>query len=200
LFYRQLGFPLEQVAALLDDPDADPQDHLRRQHDLLTARIADLQKMAGAVKHAMEARKMGINLTPEEKFEVFGEHDPEQYAQEAEQRWGDTDNYKESQCRAARYTKADWQRMQDEAADWGQRYAGLMTVGQAPSSEQAMELAEEHRQHISRWFYECTFEIHRGLADGYVADERFTQHYEAIHPGMAAHLRDAIHANAARHA
>lgn len=64
LFYRELGFPLEEVAALLDDPDADPAEHLRRQHELLTGRIDRLQRMAAAVEHAMEARKMGIKLTP----------------------------------------------------------------------------------------------------------------------------------------
>ena len=29
----------------------------------------------------------------------------------------------------------------------------------------AMDLAERHRRHISEWFYECTYEIHKGLAD-----------------------------------
>ncbi|PIM65711.1 MerR family transcriptional regulator, partial [Streptomyces sp. JV178] len=84
LFYRELGFPLDEVAALPDDPETDPRAHLRRQHELLTARIEKLQKMAAAVEHAMEARKMGINLTPEERFEVFGDKDPEQHAKEAE--------------------------------------------------------------------------------------------------------------------
>jgi DNA-binding transcriptional MerR regulator len=86
LFYRELGFPLEEVAALLDDPTTDPRAQLRRQHELLTARIERLQQMAAAVEHAMEARRMGINLTPEEKFEVFGDKDPEAHAQEAERR------------------------------------------------------------------------------------------------------------------
>lgn len=199
LFYRELGFPLDEVAALLDDPDADPQEHLRRQHQLLTARIADLEKMAAAVEHAMEARKMGINLTPEERFEVFGDHDPEQYAEEVEQRWGDTDAYRESQRRTARYTKADWQRMQEETADWSARYRELMAAGEPPEGERAMDLAEEHRRQIDDWFYECSHEMHRCLGEMYVSDERFTAHYEATHPGMAAHLHDAIVANAARH-
>ncbi|MEV3990119.1 MerR family transcriptional regulator [Streptomyces sp. NPDC049837] len=200
LFYRELGFPLDQVAALLDDPDADPQEHLRHQHELLTTRIAELQKMAEAVEHAMEAKKMGINLTPEEKFEVFGDNDPEQYAEEVEQRWGDTEAYRESQRRTARYTKADWQRMQDQNADWGARYQALMEEGEPPTGDRAMDLAEEHRQQINTWFYECTHEFHRCLADMYVSDERFTAFYDAMRPGMAEHLRSAIHANADRHA
>ncbi|MER6535028.1 MerR family transcriptional regulator [Streptomyces sp. 900105755] len=199
LFYRELGFPLEEVAALLDDPDADPRAQLRRQHDLLTARIEKLQQMAAAVEHAMEARRMGIDLTPEERFEVFGDKDPEQYAEEAEQRWGGTEAYAESQRRAARYTKADWQRMKAEADDWSARYAALVTAAEPPAGARAMDMAEEHRRHISAWFYDCPPEMHRCLAAMYVADERFKAFYDAMAPGLAEHLKEAIEANAARH-
>ncbi|MFD3929012.1 MerR family transcriptional regulator [Streptomyces sp. NPDC058614] len=199
LFYRELGFPLDEVAALLDDPEADPRAHLRRQHELLTARIEKLQEMAAAVEHAMEARRMGINLTPEEKFEVFGDKDPEAHAEEAERRWGGTEAYAESQRRAARYTKDDWKRMQAEVASWGERYDALMEAGEPPTGERAMDMAEEHRQHITKWFYACSYEIHQGLGDMYVSDERFKEFYDSMRPGLAEHLRDAIGANAARH-
>ncbi|MEU6801711.1 MerR family transcriptional regulator [Streptomyces neyagawaensis] len=198
LFYRELGFPLDEVAALLDDPETDPRAHLRRQHELLTARIEKLRKMAAAVEHAMEAREMGINLTPEERFEVFGDKDPEQYAEEAEQRWGGTDAYAESQRRAASYTKDDWKRMQAEVADWGAHYDALMSAGEPPTGEAAMDLAEEHRRHICRWFYECPYDMHRSLGEMYVADERFKAFYDSMRPGLAEHLREAITANAAR--
>ncbi|WP_329196216.1 MULTISPECIES: MerR family transcriptional regulator [unclassified Streptomyces] len=198
LFYRELGFPLEEVAVLLDDPESDPREHLRRQHALLSDRIDRLQRMAKAVEHAMEAHEMGINLTPEEKFEVFGDKDPEQYAQEAEQRWGGTDSYRESQRRAASYTKDDWKRMQAEAADWGDRYAALMEAGEAPEGERATAMAEEHRRHISKWFYECPYEMHTCLGEMYVSDERFKAFYDSMRPGLAEHLRDAILANAVR--
>ncbi|WP_329289469.1 MerR family transcriptional regulator [Streptomyces sp. NBC_01455] len=199
LFYRELGFPLDEVAALLDDPEADPRAHLRRQHDLLTARIEKLQKMAAAVEHAMEARTMGINLTPEEKFEVFGDKDPEAHAEEAEQRWGGTEAYAESQRRAARYTKDDWKRMQAEVASWGERYDALMEAGEPAAGECAMDMAEEHRLHITRWFYACSYEMHRGLGEMYVADERFKEFYDSMRPGLAEHLKEAIAANATRH-
>ncbi|KIF06909.1 transcriptional regulator [Streptomyces sp. RSD-27] len=200
LFYRELGFPLDEVAVLLDDPDSDPREHLRRQHALLTERIARLQQMATAVEHAMEARKMGINLTPEERFEVFGDKDPEQYAEEAERRWGGTEAYAESQRRAASYTKADWQRIQDEVADWGARYAALVAAGEPAGGEAAMDMAEEHRQHICDRYYDCPYEMHVCLGDMYVADERFKAFYDGMGEGVAEHLRDSIAANAVRKA
>lgn len=198
LFYRELGFPLEEVSVLLDDPDSDPREHLRRQHALLSDRIARLQQMAKAVEHAMEAKKMGINLTPEEKFEVFGDFDPDRYAAEAEQRWGATDAYEQSARRAATYTKEDWQRIQNEADDLNRRLAELMDSGAAADGEQAMDLAEEHRGWIGANHYDCPYEMHTCLGEMYVADERFTAHYDAIRPGLAVFLRDAIMANAVR--
>ncbi|ARP70858.1 MerR family transcriptional regulator [Streptomyces pluripotens] len=203
LFYRELGFPLDEVAVLLDDLETgrgDPSAHLRRQHELLTARIEKLQKMAAAVEHAMEARKMGINLTPEERFEVFGDQDPfnEEYAEEAEQRWGDTEAWTESQRRTTRYSKEDWKRIKAESDAWNERYVALVAAGEPAGSEAATDLAEEHRQHISRWFYECPYEMHRCLGEMYVSDERFTAYYDAMRPGLAEHLRDAILINADR--
>ncbi|WP_030177336.1 MerR family transcriptional regulator [Streptomyces sp. NRRL S-813] len=199
LFYRELGFPLEEVAALLDDPAADPRAHLRRQHELLTARIEKLQKMAAAVEHAMEARKMGINLTPEEKFEVFGDHDPDQYADEVEERWGDTEAYRQSRQRTAGYTKQDWKRVTDELNAIHHRMGDLLAQGVPADSEAAMDVAEEHRLFITRSYYDCAHQMHTCLGEMYVSDPRFTATYEEIRPGLAAYMRDAIVANAARH-
>ncbi|MCB5166015.1 MerR family transcriptional regulator [Streptomyces bambusae] len=199
LFYRELGFPLDEVAALLDDPDSDPREHLRRQHALLSGRIRRLQEMAAAVERAMEARTMSISLTPEERFEVFGDHDPEQYEEEVQQRWGDTDAYRESARRSASYTKADWLRIKAEGEANTLRMAALLDAGADPESEAAMDVAEEHRAMITRNHYTCTYEIHRGLAEMYVADPRFTANIDKARPGLAAYTRRAILANAARH-
>ena len=63
-----------------------------------------------------------------------------------------------------------------------------------------MDAAEQHRLHIHDRFYDLDHAFHRGLADMYVADPRFTKTYEDLAPGLAAYVRDAIHANADRHA
>ncbi|MEV7597576.1 MerR family transcriptional regulator [Kitasatospora sp. NPDC089797] len=198
LFYRELGFPLEEIAAILDDDSVSPSEHLRRQHRLLTDRISHLQDLATAVEHAMEARRMGIQLTPEEKFEIFGEGYQEEWEQEAEQRWGRTEAWAESQRRTGGYGKEDWQRIQGEMTALNTRLVEALTAGEPADGTTATDLAEEHRQHICRNFYDCTFTIHRGLADLYVADPRWTSTYEELAPGLAQWLHDAIVANADR--
>ena len=101
-------------------------------------------------------------------------------------------------CRATR--RRTGSQLKSEAEAYGGRLVAAMRSGAAPDSEVAMDAAEEHRQHISRWFYDCSYEIHVGLGQMYVDDPRFTATYEAIAPGLAAYLNDAIQANAARRA
>jgi DNA-binding transcriptional MerR regulator len=198
LLYRELGFPLEEVAVLLDDPAADPAEHLRRQHRLLRDQLERTQAMVAAVEKEMEARAMGISLTPEERFEVFGEHDPAQYEAEVEERWGDTDAYAESKRKTAAYSKDDWVRIKADMEEIGNRWVAVMRSGAAPDSAEAMDVAEDNRQHISRNFYECSPEMHAGLGRMYVEDERFTATYEAMAPGLAQYVSTAVQANAAR--
>jgi MerR family transcriptional regulator, thiopeptide resistance regulator len=198
LLYRELGFPLEEVTTLLDDPAADPEAHLRRQHALLRDRLERTSAMVAAVEKEMEARAMGISLTPEERFEVFGEHDPAQYEAEVEERWGETEAYAQSKRRTATYTKNDWLRIKAEGEDIEARFAAALRSGAPADSEQAMDLAEEHRQQISRNFYDCPPEMHAGLGRMYVEDERFTAHYEQRAIGLAQYVSDAVQANAAR--
>jgi MerR family transcriptional regulator, thiopeptide resistance regulator len=198
LVYRELGFPLEEIATLLDDPAADPVAHLRRQLALLRDRLDRTRVMVAAVEKEMEAHTMGISLTPEERFEVFGNDDPSQYDAEVEERWGRTDAYRESQRRTASCSKEDWLRVKAEGEDVERRFAEALRSGVPADSEQAMDLAEEHRQQISRNFYDCPPEMHAGLGRMYVEDERFTAHYEQIAPGLAQYVSTAVQANAAR--
>ena len=199
LFYRELEFGLDQIKEAMADGDADALDHLRRQHRLLQDRIERLRRLADAVAKAMEAHQMGINLTPQERLEVFGDFDPDAYAAEVEERWGDTDAYRESARRAARYTKADWARIKAEGGAVTERLAAAMRAGRPPDSPEAMDAAEAHRRQIDEVFYPCSHEMHAGLAEMYLADPRFTATYEAVAPGLAQYVHDAILANAARH-
>jgi MerR family transcriptional regulator, thiopeptide resistance regulator len=199
LFYRQLGFGLDQVGMALADPDGDTLAHLRRQHLLLGERIERLRRLQDAVALAMEAHQMGIDLTPEERLEVFGAFDPDEHAAEARERWGQTDAYRESAHRARGYTKDDWLRIKAEGEAIGRAFLAALESGMPADSTDAMDAAEAHRLQIDRAFYPCSYEMHKGLAAMYLADPRFSATYEAQAPGMAQYVHDAILANAARH-
>ncbi|MBA2891138.1 MerR family transcriptional regulator [Nonomuraea soli] len=200
LFYRELDFGLEEIAVILDDPGADELTHLRRQHELLLQRRDRVQELVAAVELAMQARTQHIRLTPEERFEVFGTFRPEDHDAEVERRWGGSKEFEQSRRRVASYTKADWLQLKAEAAGLIDELVAAMKAGLPADDERVLDLAERHRGHISRWFYDCSHDIHACLAQLYVDDPRFTAAIDAAAPGLAAYLSQAITANAANSA
>src|ERR1039458_5473745 len=172
LLYRELDFGLDEIAQILADPDAGADDHLRRQHRMLRQRQARDQALLDAIEKEMEARQMGISLTPEEQFEIFGTDKLDEYTEEAKQRWGDTDAWKQSQRRTAAYTKADWITIKSEADANIRGFAEALRAGEPASGTVAMDLAEAHRQHLAT--------------------------YDDIAPGFSSYVHDAMIANADR--
>lgn len=201
LYYRELDFPLEDIATMLGGGGPNGPsvaEHLARQHKLLCERLARTQAMVAAIEREMEATMTGNKLTPEEKLEIFGADYDSSWEGEAEQRWGNTAAWQQSQQRTARFSKSDWKRVKAEGDQFNDELVAAFISGAAPDSEVAIALAEKHRGMVGQ-FYDCSYAMHRGLADMYLADERFTANYEKLAPGMAQWVHDAIHANADRH-
>ncbi|MEE6281582.1 MerR family transcriptional regulator [Georgenia sunbinii] len=200
--YRRLGFPLEAIAELLDD-GADQRavvEHLRRQKAAVMSRLDEMKDLVTAIDRALEQEMNGVNLTPDEQRELFGDGFSDEYAAEAQERWGDTEAWRQSQARTSAYTKADWEQVSAESEAINAAFVAAMTAGLPASSPEAMDAAERARAQINDRFYDIDAEFHRNLGDMYVADPRFTKTYEDIRPGLAQYVRDAIHANADRQA
>lgn len=197
--YRRLGFPLEQIGDLLDGgATTEVVDHLHRQRATVMTRLEEMRDLVTAIDRALEKEMTGVNLTKEEQRELFGDNFDDDYAQEAQERWGDSDAWKQSQKRASGYTKADWEQIKAAQDANNAAIVAVMEAGEAADSQAAMDAAEESRRIIERWFYDVSPDFHRNLGDMYLADPRFTKTYEDIKPGMAQFVRDAIHANADR--
>lgn len=195
--YRRLGFALEEVATLLAQPD-DVVTHLRRQRDAITARMGRLGELVTSIDTALEAAMNGYQITKDEQRELFGDAFEDDYAVEAQQRWGDTDAWAQSQERTKGYTKAQWEQLKGEGDVIDSRFVEQMQAGVPALGPEAMEVAEAHRQHLCRWFYDCSPQMHAGIAELYVTDDRFAKGYEDRAAGLARYVHDAVVANTAR--
>ena len=192
LVYRSLALPLNEIRTLLDDPGADVLAHLKRQHELLVARADRLEDTIKAVEELMNAHRQGIQLTAEEQVEIFGTTAfGDEYATEAEQRWGDTDAWRQSQQRAAKLSKQDWIDIKAENDSLMADLAQAKRDGVAAGSARANDLADRHRASIER-FYDCDDEMQRCLVEMYLTDERFTRTYDDVEPGLAQFLHDIV--------
>ena len=195
LFYRDLGFPLADIAAVLES-GSDEGEHLRRQQRLLQDKMRQLERLSTTLQRKLEAHALGIKLNPDELFEVFGEDDPTRHATEVERKWGDSQAFRQSQERAKTYSKERWKHIKAEGDAIQERSAQALRAGLLPQSQEAREAAEAHRQHLCRWHYDCSPEMHRNLGEMFAADPRFGASYDALAPGLAEFVLDSIRANA----
>lgn len=187
LIGRALGLSLESIRASLEDPAYDRRKQLLEQKAKLEAERARLSTMLRAVEAALEGKSMS------EQFKDFDHHDHEQ---EAAERWGETDAYKESARRTKGYGKKEFDQIKQEVAAINDAFAERMDAN-VPAKD-AADIAERHREHIERWFYPCTRAFHVQVSQMYTADERFKANYDRVREGLAAYVQAAIAANAER--
>ncbi len=201
---RELGMPLEAIKRSLDDPSYDRRGALEGQRRELLARAERTAAMLRSVEAALLALQkegetsMTIGMSDEEVKALFDGFEPSRYEAEAKSRWGETEAYEESKRRTSRYTKADWERYRMEADAIMADAAALMLDGTPPAGAEGTKLAERHRLSIDRWFYPCSRQMHRGLADMYEADARFRENIDRHGAGLTAWLVAAIRASNVR--
>ncbi len=198
IVYRRLEFALEEIALLLAEPDS-AADHLRRQRAAVSTRLEELRGLVRAIDNALEQTMNDQTMTDAQMKELFGDTFDESYADEAKERWGDTDAWKQSQARTTNFTKADWERVKAQGDAVNAAFAACLDAGLPADSDEAAAAAELHRESIET-FYDCSHEFQTKLAQMYLADPRFTKTYDDVRPGMAQYVHDAILANAARYA
>jgi DNA-binding transcriptional MerR regulator len=196
LIGRELGLPLEEIRRSLDDPRFDRKAALLDQRQRLCERARQADAMIRAIDAALAAcsgTTGEINMA-----DLFNGFDPSRYEDEARQRWGNTDAYAQMEKRTQAYTPDDWKALKaEQGAVYAAAFAALR-AGKAPSSEEAMDIAERHRLSIDRWFYPCSHAMHQGLASMYESDDRFRQSIDAHGEGLTTFLAEAIRANAGR--
>jgi DNA-binding transcriptional MerR regulator len=198
LLFRELGVPLDGIQRLLDAPDAERANALRQHRAQLDERLRQAHAVIRAVDAAIDALERGTTMDRERVFDGFGDFDHAQYTEAAEQRWGDTDAYRESHKRTKHYSRDDWTKIKDESEAVMTSFAELLGAGAKPTDTAVLEVAERHRQHITRWFYPCDYTMHAGLADLFVADSRFGEYFEKRGDGLTGFVAAAIRANADR--
>lgn len=198
LVYRELGFSLTKIAALLDDPAVDETAQLRQQRGLLEERIGRLRRMVDAVDQVLASHATGATLTAQQQAEVFGQHWREDWAEEAHERWGGSEEWAQFEKNAAALSDTGRARMREDGEALYSALAEAKRSGVAPSGDAANRLAEEHRAMIGQLF-SCTHSMQVCLGRLYVRDERFNAHFHDREPGLAEWLSEAIDANARRH-
>ena len=190
VIYRATGMKLMDIKALLDCGDSEI-EHLKRQRESLLAQRRETDAMIEALDTLLEDAMNDNELTLEEVGKILGDADFAAHQNEAEKRYGDTADWRESRRRTAAWRAAEWRQNSERFHDIERRMIDAIRDGAAPDSERAAGLVEEHREALSA-FFPVTPAKHYIMSRGYIHDERFRDHYDSQQVGFAQWLADAI--------
>lgn len=190
LFFRELEFSLEDIKRIMDSPSYDEKQALSEQKKLLELKKDRLEQLLAAIDTEIHS-KGGVTMNDTTNVAVFNDALFKAYKEEAKQRWGQTDAWKQSQERTKHWTKKDYQRIAERNDAWAKSMATLFRSGAGIDSNEVQSMIEEHYEGL-RTFYDPSYEMYRGLGQLYVDDARFTAFYDKYKKGLALFVRDAM--------
>ncbi|WP_201763473.1 MerR family transcriptional regulator [Chengkuizengella marina] len=199
LFFKEMDFSLQEIKEILDRPDFDRKKALKTHKEVLLKKKNRIEKMIKTVNKTLASIEGGIKMENKEMFNGFDMKEIEEhqakYAEEAKQKYGES--YEKTIQKTKNYTKEDWKNITEEANGIYNKLASRMEFG--PEDEQAQKAIHEWRQHITKYYYECTIDVFRGLGDMYVADVRFTNNIDKNKDGLAEFMKQAMHVYCDKH-
>lgn len=193
LFYKELNFSLDEIKEIIFSPSFDRIIAFKDQEKLLILKKKRLEKIISTIRKEIQNWEGGETMTQKTHniFDSLDDQELKKYAEEAKQRWGHTDAYKQSVERTKHWSKKDYIKIQKEQTDITKNLAELMKKRMSLKSPEVQKVIERHYNYINQ-FYDCSLEFYKNLGEMYVADPRFTAYYDKFAPGLAAFMRDAI--------
>jgi DNA-binding transcriptional MerR regulator len=189
LLLRDLGLGLGVIAEVLDRSQ-DEATALRTHLDLLHQERDRLDRQIESVRTTVMKREGGEELMAEEMFDGF---DHTQYQDEVEQRWG-RDAYAKGDAWWRSLSDTEKGAFKQRQSEIGADYARAAAEGLDPGDDRVRAISARHHQ----WLGAASSEVSRGyflgLADMYVADDRFATNYGGTEG--ATFVRDAMRAYA----
>ncbi len=188
LFYRELDFPLRDIARILSCSDEERTRTFAAQRDMLILKKQRTQRLIDALDSALKGEAINMNIFDSSELDT----QRRAYAQEARERWGGTEAYRESEEKLAGRTAAQQGEVIAGMDALMEEFARCMAGGAAPGDDSAQQLVERWRDYITQHFYSCTKEILAGLGQMYIADERFCENIDRHGEGTARFMSEAI--------
>lgn len=189
LFFRELDFSLEEIKALLESDGYSRKKALKRQKKILELKQKRLKNIIKLAEKTIKGEKTM-------SFSEFSAEDineaKEKFAAEVREKWGGTQEYKESLEKSSGRSEEESNIIEKKAREIFDAFAALR--GEDPDGTEAQSLVKIWQGHISEYHYKCSKEILSSLADMYTGDERFTKNIDKSGKGTAEFMSKAIKA------
>ena len=188
MFYRELGFSLEEIRDIMGRPDYDVLRALRGHRELLLKRAERISELLATVDRTIGQLKGDGNMDIKDYYQGFDEKQIEAYRDEVRQRWGE-ETLKDSEARVMSMGKDGLAAVQAEGAAIFQAIADNSAKGH--DSPEVQEQIAKWRKWLEH-FYSYSDEAVLGLGQMYSQDPRFAESFRKYGEGFPHFLTKAI--------
>lgn len=175
LFFKEIGFRLDEIKEMLDHPNFDRKAALQSQKEILMKKKQRMDEMIQTIDRTLLSVDGGETMNKRDLFAGLSMKDIEEhqqtYADEVRKLYG-KEIAEETEKRASAYSADDWRTIMAEFDSIYRRIAARMKHG--PDDAEVQAAVGAFRDHICQYHYDCTLDIFRGLGEVYITDERFT--------------------------
>jgi DNA-binding transcriptional MerR regulator len=193
LFFRELGFPLNDIQKMLANSDFDKVRALRAHRQTLEESINRTQKLIQTIDKTILHLKGEQTMEDKELYAGFDMEKQKEYETFLVKYHGTIaeDLIHESKKRTKEWSKSDWDDIKREGNEIYKALEGCINEGLTPRSDEVQAIIHKHYQMIER-FYDVSKDVYMGLAQLYCEHPDFRKYYEAHHPKMAEFLAEAM--------
>lgn len=198
MFYREMGLELSAIKNILDAESFEQITALKSHLIELQKKRKRLDLLIDNVTKTIKKEEGIRSMSDQEKFKGFKEEmireNEEKYGEEIRHKYGEK-TVMESNAKMMNLSEEEYHRMEDLGIEINKRLEAAVEAGINPMGTEGKEIAELHKKWLTICTPKYTAQMHRGIAEMYICDVRFTNYYDSKVPGCAQFLRDAIITN-----
>lgn len=170
LLFRELEFPLKDIAAIINSPDFDRSKALEQQIEMLRLKREHIDNL---MNFALGIKMLGVKHMD---FKAFDRSRLDEYSRQAKEMYGKSPEYKEMEEKSKNRTKEE----EDLIAD---RFMLLFKEAgelkdKDPASPEAQDLVKRIQDFITENLYTCSKKILSGLGKMYSGGGDFTRNID----------------------
>lgn len=188
MFFRELGFNLNEIKQILSRPDFDVLEALQSHRSLLEKEAERINRLVATVDKTIKKRKGETEMQIKEYYQGFSDEQVEKYRQEVRQRWGDR-VLEESEARVIKMGKEKFTALQAEG--------GLTFKAISDNMPKGFD-SDEVQQQVAKWrqwlenFSTYSDEAVLGLGQVYSQHPDFARFFRKYHRDLPGFLTRAI--------
>ena len=188
MFFREMGFSLDDIKHIMSRPDFDVLEALRSHRTLLMEKGERINELLATVDRTIRQLQGEVSMDIKDYYEGFSDDKIEEYRQEVRERWGE-DTLNDSEARVMNMGKKRFAALQAEGGAMFQAIADNMPKGFDSPEVQAQ--VAQWRQWLEH-FHTYSDEAVLGLGRTYSQDRRFAAFFEKYGKDFPAFFTKAI--------